>query len=838
MRVPLSWLREYVAIDLAPEALAERLTLLGMEVQGLERTGEEWQGVVVGELLEVAPHPNADRLSVTRVRTAIDGAVATIVCGATNIAAGQRVPVALPGAVLPGGRAIGRTPKMGVVSEGMLCSGDELRLTGDAEGILVLDADAPLGRPLAELYGDVVLDIDVKPNRGDALSLVGLAREVAAATGATLRPPRIELAERGDATADHLRVEVQAPGFCPRFVGRYLDGITVGPSPLAIQLRLSAAGQRPVSNVVDASNYVMLELGKPVHTFDARAIHEGHLIVRYAAPGERLETLDHVLRELTPDTGLIADPAGPLAIGGVMGGAASEVGEGTTAVVVESAIFDPVAIRRTAHRYALRSEASLRFEKGQEHRMARVGADRASQLVVAWAGGRVAHGAVDTDPVEPPAVRIPFRPARIRRLLGVDVPDAEQRDLLARVEIATEPAPPDTTVPVAADLAVPLEGPSAAGALVAIVPGHRRDLLVEADLAEEVARVRGYETVPPVLPATLMPPYRRDPRRGVDAVRDLLAGRGLTEVVTHALIAPLDHARLGYPAADAATIRVSNPVSLEHSQARRSLLPGLVRVIVENEGQRRSDVAIFEIGAVHHFEGELPRQQEWLGLAAAGAWQERAWDQPARAADVADLKGLASWLADRLGVGTLGFQAVEARPGVEHPGRTAQIVLARSGRPEPGAAAAAGAGAPEGTILGRVGELDPRYLAACEARAERIAFALLDLAVLAGRVEVNRRVVPWPRVPAVERDLALIVPEGQAAGEVEAVIRHEAGELLRGLRLFDRYVGPPLGPGEVSLAYRLRLQAPERTLTDADVEALLARVVASLGAQLGARLRG
>ncbi len=826
MRVPLSWLREYVDIELTPEALAERLTLLGMEVQGLERIGAEWQGIVVGELLEVAPHPNADRLSLTKVHTEAGGPVLAIVCGATNIVAGQRVPVALPGAVLPGERVIEKTAKKGVLSEGMLCSGAELRLTDDAEGILILPPDAPLGRPLAEVLGDAVLDVDVKPNRGDALSLVGLAREVAAATGAALRPPLIDVDETGDATADHLAVEVADAHFCPRFVGRYLDGVTVAPSPLWVQLRLGAAGLRPVSNVVDASNYVMLELGKPVHTFDAAAIGEGRLLVRWAVPGEHLDTLDHVLRELTPDTGLIADPRGPLAIAGVMGGAASEVGEGTTAVVVESAIFDPVAIRRTAHLYGLRSEASLRFEKGQEHRLARDGADRAAQLILAWAGGRAARGAVDSDPVEPPPLRLPFRPAHIRRLLGVDVPDDEQRALLTRVMVATEPSAPGEAVPVAADVAVALGG-RPGEAYTAIIPAHRRDLRLEADLAEEVARIRGYETVPVARPSTPMPPYRRDPRRAVDAVRDLLAGRGLTEVVTHALVAPDDHDRLGIDPSDPATIRVSNPVAPDHSQLRRSLLPGLLRVVVENERQRRSDVALFEVGAEYRMERGEPVQEERLGIVAAGQWPERAWDRPGHAADAADLKGLVTWLAARLGRGPLRFGPVAAAlAGVEHPGRIAEVL---------GTVPAPGSGGQ--TTFGRVGELDPRYLAAVGTRAERVAFALLDLAALTREVGHDRRVIPWPRVPAVERDLALIVAAGQAAGPVEASIRAEAGELLRGLHLFDRYEGPPLAAGEVSLAYRLRLQAADRTLTDDDVEALLARVVATLEARFGARLR-
>ncbi len=347
---------DYVDVDLEPEALAERLTLLGMEVQSIERWGSEWQNVVVGELLAVEKHPRADRLSLTRV-TIGDGEPLEIVCGATNIAAGQRVPVALPGAVLPGGRRIERTEKMGVVSNGMLCSGDELELTTDADGILILAADAPIGMPLADLLGDVVLDVDVKPNRGDALSLVGLAREVAAITGGDLRFPETDPPETGDPVEQRLAVIVQEPELCTRFVGRWVDRIGVAPSPELVQRRLLAAGLRPISNVVDASNYVMLELGKPIHTFDAASVgrRDGRatIVVRRGAPGERLETLDHAVRELDPETLVIADPGGPIGIAGVMGGASSEVTEKTNEVIIESAIFDPVSVRRTAQRLGL-----------------------------------------------------------------------------------------------------------------------------------------------------------------------------------------------------------------------------------------------------------------------------------------------------------------------------------------------------------------------------------------------------------------------------------------------------------------------------------------------------
>ncbi|MGH2464527.1 MAG: phenylalanine--tRNA ligase subunit beta, partial [Candidatus Limnocylindrales bacterium] len=439
MRVPLNWLRDYVDVQLTPEELAERLTVLGMEVKGIEAWGADWRSVVVGELLTVAKHPRADRLSLTTVRVG-DGEVLEIVCGATNIAPGQRVPVALPGAVLPGGRRIERAEKMGVVSNGMLCSGDELNLTSDADGILILPPGTPLGMELTALYGDTVLDVDVKPNRGDALSLVGLAREVSIATGAPVRFPEIHLVETGTPTTERVSIRVDEPDLCRRFVARWLSDVHVGPSPDTVQVRLQAAGMRPISNVVDASNYAMLELGKPTHTFDAAGVAGHELIVRRARAGELLETLDHVQRDLTVDDLVVADPSNALAIAGVMGGAGSEVSGQTTEVIIESAIFDPVFVRRTGQRYALRSEASLRFEKGQENRLARIGADRVAGLIAEWAGARIAPGRVDSAPSEPETGRLAFRPARINRLLGTTLDAAEQRSTLERAGIVAIPA--------------------------------------------------------------------------------------------------------------------------------------------------------------------------------------------------------------------------------------------------------------------------------------------------------------------------------------------------------------------------------------------------------------
>jgi phenylalanyl-tRNA synthetase beta chain len=828
MRVPLSWLRDYVDVELTPEQLAERLTLLGMEVKGVEYWGSDWRKVVVGELLTVGPHPNADRLHLTTVDIG-SGMPLHIVCGADNIAPGQRVPVALPGAVLPGDRRIERTEKMGIASEGMLCSGAELNITTDADGILILPAGTTLGTDLSDLYGDVVLDVDVKPNRGDALCLIGLAREVAAATGQTVRWPEIVVEENGDPVETHLRVDVRDPDLCPRFVGRWVSGVTIGPSPDWVQMRLQAAGMRPVSNVVDASNYVMLELGKPTHTFDGAAVRGGTIVVRRATPGEHVETLDHVMRDLTPETLIIADERGPIGLAGVMGGADSEIGDTTTEIAIESAVFDAVSIRRTGHRFALRSEASLRFEKGQETRLARIGADRVAQLTMAWAGGVCARGRVDTAPDEPVPAKLAFRPSRVSRLIGAEIATAEQRELLARVGIDTEASGP-AEIEVAVE-PKPLRVASGSDeVIVATVPTWRRDLAVEADIAEEVARVRGYETTPAHLPDTLMPAYRPNPSAVRNMLRETLAGAGVTEVMTHALVAPDAESTLAWPddtglaglavPEQGSTITITNPLSSQHSVLRRHLVGSLLDVLALNERQGRRDVAIFEIGKGYGRVGDGPVEWTRLGILLAGAAEPPSWNRPLRAYDLDDAKGLVELLASRLGL-PVPIYAADTRGFPLHPGR----------------ALVATASAVSESLVGRVGEVHPDALERRDLRSPRVLVAELAIRGLDGGRLARVTVEPIPRFPEIDRDLAVIVAEKTASVAVAEVIERHAGALLRRVALFDLYRGTPLADDEKSLAYRLVFGADDRTLTEAEIDESVACVQAGLASDLGARLR-
>jgi phenylalanyl-tRNA synthetase beta chain len=598
--------------------------------------------------------------------------------------------------------------------------------------------------------------------------------------------------------------------------------VTIGPSPDQVQMRLIAAGMRPVSNVVDVSNYVMLELGKPIHTFDARSVGRGDggqatLIVRRARPGERLETLDHVERTLDRDTLLIADPQGPLGIAGVMGGANSEIGAETTDVLVESAVFDPVSIRRTGQRYGLRSEASLRFEKGQEFRLARIGADRTARLIGEWAGGTIARGRVDTAPDEPDRTRVVFRPARVNRLLGTDIAPDEQQSLLGRVGIETEAAHPAEMVTVALKPDLIAVEPETGQALAALVPTWRRDIGIEADVAEEIARVHGYEEVPSITPHTPMPSHRPDPLERRTGLRETLVGAGLSEVATFALVS--DRHLAAFPADDVEPIRVTNPLSRDHSVLRQSLVGSLLEVAAANRRYGRSSVALFEVGKGYGRSADGPSEWWRLGMALAGPVAPPSWAENPRDWDLDDAKGIIELLARRLRLGRPHYRAATDAMSM-HPGRTAFVSTDGS---SPG-------------IQGIVGEIHPTILEAWDVRADRVIVAELAIEGLDAGAMPRLNVRAPSRQPGVERDLAVVVDERQPAGEVEDTIRRHAGDHLVELRLFDIYRGSPLEPGQKSLAWRLEFQA-QRTLGEDEIDAAIEAVTAGLQDELGARLR-
>ena len=812
MRVPLSWLRDYVDVDLSPRALADELTMRGMEVSGIEVAGADWTGVVVGRLLDVRRHPNADTLWLTTV-DAGDGPV-EIVCGAQNLSVGQLVPAALVGAVLPGDRRIERTKIRGEISNGMLCSAAELGLGSDADGIHILGRGDELtpGTPLAEVVGETVLDVDVKPNRGDGLSMVGLAREVAAFTGAELRLPSADVAESDERTDAHVGVRIDEPELNPRFTARWFDGVANGPSPDWMQRRLVVAGMRPISAVVDVTNYVMHELGQPQHAYDADRVPEGRIVVRRGRGGERLETIDHVTRTLDDRMLVIADEEQAIGLAGIMGGASTEVTEATRRVILESAVFHGPTIRSTARRLGLRSEASMRHEKGISADLPRYAADRAARLIAEITGARVGAGIVDNDPIAPSPRRVAVNVPRMRSLLGIDLDGDRVRTLLEPLGFEVDGSEPDLDV---------------------IVPLHRLDVIVAADVAEDVARAHGYERIDGRLPHAALPPFRADPSGPRMALRRVLAGLGIDEMVGHALIGADDLSRTGHDPAGEHLVRIYNPLSEEHAILRPVMAPSLLRGVAENARRRRTDVWLYDLGKVYwRNAGRLTarerraetagtgRYESWeLGIVLAGAAVPAVPGEAVRIADVATLKGLVDAVHDAIGAPRPTYRAEDPddRHPHRHPGRTG-VICDAAGRP-----------------YGSLGEVHPRVVEAW-GLVGRPVDAVLDVDRLLGLVPDRIEARTPSAAQPIDRDLAVVVDEATPVGELLRVARMSAGPMLDELRLFDVYRGDQIGIGRVSYAMAFRFQ-PDEAADDKAVDKALNKVRGSLRHHLGAEIR-
>jgi phenylalanyl-tRNA synthetase beta chain len=784
MRVPLSWLRDFVDVDLPLDELVLALGDLGTPVESVTEVGGGLDGVVVARVVAIGAIEGADRIRVVQV-DAGGAEPVQVVCGAWNFDVGDLVPLATVGTLLPGDFAIGRRKMKGVESHGMLCAPDELGIPGgDHDGILLLPADKVPGTPFAEAMGiqaDAVLELEVNPNRPDAMSIVGVARDLAARLGRPLRLPEPAL----DAApgAEPVTVEVDDPAGCPRFTARVLDGVRVGPSPAWLANRLTLAGMRPINNVVDASNYVMLELGHPNHAYDLAALPGRGLRVRRATEGETLVTLDGVTRVLGPDDLLICDATDvPVGIAGIMGGASSEVTDATTEIVLEAATFDPMTIAWTSKRLALRSEASARFEKGVD----RFGIDRAVARfceLLAGQGAVVRDAAADVAaPVEPPApVRV--RTARVNGILGTGLDDARIRELLEPIGFRAEPLEP--------------------GVHAVTIPTWRPDSATEIDVIEEIARMHGYSAIEPTVPASgqigRLDPLQRDRR----LVRSILAGAGVSEAWTTTFLAPADLERVGLDPGDA--VVVANPLAVEESRLRTSLLPGLLRALAYNASHRLSDVALFEIGNVFRVVDRLSLPDERERLAVVLGDREAP-----EAVEVVHLLGDGLFLAD------LRLEHAVA-PGL-HPTRTARVLVS-------------------GTDAGVVGEVDPAVLEAVGGPA-RVGYVELDLLRLLGGERGPGRYRPVSRYPSSDVDLSFEVDAEIPASAVGEALAGAGLAEVTDVRLVDVYRGAGLAEGRRSLTYRVRLQAADRTLTDAELADLRTRLIAAVETTLPASLRG
>jgi len=788
MKVLLSWLRDFAPIEGDPVALGELMSDLGMAVEQLDLLGEGLDGIVVAEVLATRPHPNADKIQLVDV-DAGDGEALQIACGAFNMAPGDLVPLATVGTVMPGGMEIGRRKLRGEWSNGMLCSAHELGLGDEHGGIHILPPGLPVGAPFVEALGierDALYDLEVNPNRPDAMSVAGVARDVAARLGLPFALPEPAVDELPAASLHDVTVRVEAPDLCGRFTARVLRGVTVGDSDPTVARRLSLLGMRPINSLVDVSNYVMLELGQPNHPYDLAKVRGGGLGVRRARPPEALVTLDGVERTLTGDDLLICDGDDrPVGIAGIMGGAETEIDGSTTDVLVEMAWFLPLGIAKTSRRLRLRSEASARFEKGTDPEVIDLAHRRFAELV-APSGARLETGTVDVRGELPDRRPVTVRTGRLNRLLGTSLDAAEIAGLLAPIGFDAVVRGDDTEV---------------------VIPSWRYDSSSEIDVVEEVARHHGYGAIgtrlPPSPHAGRLTERQHERRR----LRSLLVGRGLAEAMPLPFLAPGDLERCGLPGDG---IEIANPLVAEESVLRTSLLPGLVRALATNAARRNTGVGLWEIGHVFRRPAAgpngdgLPDEREVLGVALGGRDAVEAVREWRAVAEVLSVRGV-----------TVDNGAV---PGL-HPTRAARLV------------------GPAGEAVGAVGELDPVVLDA-HGIGERVGWLEVDLDVVAGMQHDPHVYRPVSVYPSSDIDLAFEVDEAVPAGAVEQALREAAGERLASLRLFDVYRGAGIAAGRRSLAYTLRLDAPDHTLTDDEVAEVRRRGIEAVETAFPATLRG
>jgi phenylalanyl-tRNA synthetase beta chain len=803
MRVPMRWLREYVDPEASTDEIARLLTASGTEVGYVAHVGQHWDRVVIGRVLEVRKHENADNLNVVRVD--VGDEEITLVTAAPNVQEGFVVPIVRDKGKLAADQVLEARRFRGILSEGMLCSGDELGVSADKDHIYELEPEAPVGVDLRDYLADDVLDIELTPNRADCLGIVGIAREVAALTGAQLQMPPAEPWTGAQHVADLVKVFVDDPDLCPRYTAAYLADVRLGPSPLWMQRRLHLAGVRAISNVVDVTNYVMLELGQPLHAFDADLLHEMTIHVRRARPDERITTIDEVERALTPEMLVIADADRPVALAGIMGGNNSEISDHTTRIVLESATFDALNIRRTSRALRLGTEASKRFDKGLDPELPPLAARRAIRLMMELAGGSPAEGIVDMRAASEGPRRIAFDRQDVVGLIGQDYRNEQIEDVLRPLGFEVQRSGDHYDV---------------------AAPSWRGDVEGKADISEEVARIVGYDAIPTVLPSGQIPPAWEDPvLRHEEEARTALAGAGIQEVKTYSFVGPYALSKIDAQAAwpaeepDAALIPLYNPMSIEQSRLRTTLLPSLLQTAAENlRFQRR--VPIFEIARVYLPPLEpLPNEVRRLGIVLAGRRSPDGWGNGSAPFDFYDLKA-----AIEAAFGAVRAPAPTYEPrgaAWSHPGRSAAILAASGGEP-----------------IGYAGQVHPQVAARFDIEGVDVYAAELDFAAIAALAREEVEVQPLPRFPAADRDLALLLNEDVPHEQVAATIRRAGGQLLERVTLFDVYRGEPVPPGQRSLAYALTFRSPERTLTEDEVGRAMNAIERAVTRTLGAQVRG
>jgi len=803
MLVSTKWLAEYIDTKgLAPADLAEKITRSGIEVDGIVDRSHGMTHVVVGHVLERIKHPEADKLAICQVD--VGDEVTQIICGAPNVAAGQKVIVARPGAVLPGGIKIKKAKLRGEESNGMICSLQELAIESKlvpkayAEGIYVLPSDTEIGADALEILGlnDTVLELGLTPNRADAMSMLGVAYEVGAILSEDMKYPKVVSTSSNEVAKNVLKLKVEDLDANPMYVAKVVKNVVIGESPLWLQQRLMAAGVRPHNNVVDVTNYVLMEYGQPLHAFDYDRLKTGEIVVRAAYAGEKITTLDDQVRELQAHHLVITNGQEPIAIAGVMGGSNSEVHDGTTTVVIESAYFKPASVRQTSKDHNLRSDASSRFEKGVDPNRVEAAAERAAQLIAELAGGEVLQGSVTIDELDKTPKEVVVSPDFINNRLGMKISLEEMTSILSRLKFDFE---------------------AANGQLYIKAPTRRQDIQIEEDIVEEIARIYGYDDIPLTLPTGEptpggLTPYQAQRR----IVRNYLEGAGLLQAITYSLTSK--EVAQSFALNTAPVTELLMPMSEERSTLRQSLIPHLLEAATYNVARKADSVTLFETGSV--FLGEtsegLPYEEEHVAAIMTGKWLDHSWQGERKMVDFFVLKGIIEGLISKLGL-TNNVTFEQSQVDGLHPGRTAKIKLADK-------------------LVGIIGQLHPTEQKKRDLKETYVME--LNLANLLSFSLEPLLYKPVPRFPSISRDIALVVNREQAAGELEKIIRRAGGKLLKNVRVFDLYEGDKMEEGKKSVAFSLTYEDPERTLTDEEVVKAHSKVLNALEEQGNAQLRG
>ena len=801
MQVSLNWLKEYISINIDPKELADLLTMAGIEVENAVKLGDELDGVVVSQITSVTPHPKADKLSLCIVDTG-SGSY-PIVCGASNIKPGDKAPLALDGIKLPKGITIKTVKIRGEPSQGMLCSEAELALGNDESGIMILPPHVKVGQPIntALRLEDYILEINLTPNRPDCLSVIGIAREIAALTHQTVRLPSISIKEKGREISQITSVTIEDPDLCPRYSARILSKVKVAPSPFWMRRRLESCGMRSINNIVDVTNYVLLEMGQPLHAFDLELLDQKKIVVKRSTPDESFTTLDGKERTLPHNALMICDGFKPIALGGIMGGINTEVSEKTTTILLESAYFSPSGILRTSKKIGLRTESSQRFEKGVDPNCVTVALNRAAQLIADLAGGEINPGYIDNYPKpisSPPTINLSTK--KTNTILGTAITKDEIKQNLENLSFTVHELDKDQ--------------------LTVIPPSFRVDIKEDIDLIEEVARLSGYDKITATLPPPSYPKKMDKALLLEEKVKDSLIQQGYSEVVTYSFISPAELNQLNLPAQDhrLKTLKILNPLAEDQSIMRTTLIPGLLTTMKKNINQKNLNLKLFEVGRVflNQKKDKLPQEMKMLAALATGLYQEEAWNIEKRDVDFYDLKGGLENLLEALHIINYSFSPCSYNPFL-HPSKALNLMINHE-------------------KVGILGETHPQLLEDFQLPQKAYLFEI-SLSPLLTHFSEQIKFHFLSKYPPVYRDISLVVDEAISAQKVYNKIFKFKNKFIEEIRIFDYYRGKSIPEGKKSLTYRLKYQAYDHTLTDKEVNALHEELINKLYKELGAEIR-